>query len=317
MGQATSGCTDTNMSAFAGFVHVRFFWPERMVKTEMRVVYQRSEHLDEQLGMTRLLEDLNGSAAPHGLVRQFRELFRVQDYGMNFTSWAPAYLRLLRSYVDLWLATGCKKEVNTPGTRHPTAVIDGIVEEVVTANRILPGKLKDGYTMVLVASPGHLKGKTRAMRDEAFARTAAQVVFVAMLMGEERLKIARCVGQGCGTYFALGKWNHRYEHGTRCPICRAGDERGDKQSRVEANRVQARRALHAYVAKRFARRIVPGKPWYRNPALKAEVAAAINRHFAGDPVFRSLHPRPLTGKWLAAGRSGRKNWQLIEREPAL
>jgi hypothetical protein len=311
-GQAASGLTVTNMTAFAMCVDIWFYWLRRMVKTEMRIVYQRDPGMDADLGTPRLLEDLNGRTAPHGLVRQFRDLLRVVDYNMNFTHWAPAYLRLLRGYVDLWLATGCKAGVDTPGTRHPTTEISRIVEDVVIANRVLPATMKDGYAMVLTASPRPVTRGSKASRDEAFARNAAQVMFVAMLMSDERLKIAKCVGQGCGTYFQLGKWNQRYEHGTRCPICREGQERGDKQGRVEANRAQAKRALYAYVAQRFARRIVPGRPWYLNTGLKAEVATAINNRFEGDLLVRALYPKALTSKWLVAGRAGTKNWQLIE-----
>jgi hypothetical protein len=280
-----------------------------MGKTEMTIAW----HRDDGPGTRRLLEDLNGRAAPHGLIRHFRELFRVQDEQLNYSAWANTYLRLLRRYVDLWLETGCEGARNRPATRHPTREIDEIVKQVVTANRVVPVARKDGYAMSLVPPRTLANKRTAAARDAAFARQAAQTMFVALLMSPERLKIAKCAREGCGTYFLLGKWNHSYERGTRCSLCRQGEERGAKQDRVEANRDQAKRAVYEYAAQRFKRKIVLGKPWYLAEGLKAEVATAINERFDGDPLFRALYPQALTGKWLVAGREDQKNWQRIER----
>lgn len=279
----------------------------------MQIIHHDAVGQGAEVETTRLLQDLNGRRVPHGLVRHFRDLFGVSDATFDYSFWDETYVRLLREYVDLWLETGYRKGVNTPAARHPTAEIGQIVEDVVATNRVLPAARKDGYAMAIVASPAPLRGRSKALRDEALARAAAQTVFVAMLMSDARLKIAKCVREGCGLYFRLGKWNHLYGQGTRCLACRAGEERGAKQGRVEANRAQAKRALYAYAAQRFARRIVPGRRWYRNPALKAEIAAALNQHFQQDPLFQTLYPRALTGKWVEAGRSGSKNWLLIER----
>ena len=142
---------------------------------------------------------------------------------------------------------------------------------------------------------------------------AAEKTFTALLMSDWRLKIAGCVNPACSMYYRLGKCCHRYEHGTRCPGCRETESLGANQKRVEANRRKGKEVLYAFVARRFARSITPGRAWYRDAALKAKIAGALNAHFESDRLFRSLYPNAITGKWLEAGQRGQKNWLLIEQ----
>jgi hypothetical protein len=253
----------------------------------------------------RVLEDLNGMRRPHGLALHLRDLFGVSGAALNLEPWADEYVRRLRGYVDLWLATGRSEGVDTPLTRHPTFAISLIVERVVTTNKVLPATLKDGYVMAVVAVQHLGAGGDLAVQ-------AAERTFTALLMSDWRLKIAKCVRPACGMYFRLGKWDHAYERGTRCPGCREAALQSAKQKRVEANRRQGKQALYVFVARRFKRRIKPGRAWYRDAALKAEIAGALNKHFRDDQLFRSLYPNAITGKWLEAGQRGRKNWLLIE-----
>jgi hypothetical protein len=260
--------------------------------------------------MRALLEDLNGRQQPHGLALYFRQTLGVSAAAMNLSRWADAYGRLLRAYVDLWLATGLKKGVDTPGSRRPVLEISRIVERVVTANRVLPVALKDGYSLtIVVVQPPSLRSKPA--HNRWIVHQAAERCFVEMLMGDSRLKIAKCSSPGCSTYFQLGKWNQPYEHGTRCSTCKQTREQDAIQKRVEANRLQAKQAIYAFAAERFARHIVPGKEWYRDATLKGKIASALNTHFRRDPHFKALYPRGITGKWVEAGRT--KNWLCIER----
>ena len=262
--------------------------------------------------MRTVLEDLNGRRQPHGLALYFRQTLGNNAAAMDVSWWADAYVRQLRGYVDLWLATGRKKSVDTPGSRRPVPEISHIVERVITANRVLPVALKDGYSLAIVAvpSPGR---RSRSAQDQWIVQQAAERCFVDMLMSDWRLKIARCCDPSCGMYFRLGKWNQPYEQGTRCPRCKQTQEQDAIQERVEANRLQARQAIYAFAAKRFARQIVPGEAWYRDAALKRKIAAALNAHFRRDPLFKALYPGGITGKWVEAGRSRTKNWLCIER----
>jgi hypothetical protein len=75
----------------------------------------------------------------------------VPGTALNLKPWRDEYVRRLRIYVDLWLATGCRRAVDIPSTRHPTPAINQIVERVVTANKVLPVALRDGYAMAVVA----------------------------------------------------------------------------------------------------------------------------------------------------------------------
>jgi hypothetical protein len=266
----------------------------------------------EIVDMPALLEDLNGRRQPHGLNLYFRQTLGISAAAMNVSPWADAYVRLLRAYVDLWLATGRKKGVETPGLRRPVPEISHIVERVITANRVLPVALKDGYSLTIVAvqPPGR---RSKSAQDQWIVHQAAERCFVDMLMSDSRLKIAKCSGPACGMYFRLGKWNQPYDHGTRCPACKQTQEQDAIQKRVEANRLQAKQAIYAFVAQRFARHIVPGKEWYRDAELKSRIARALNIHFLRDPLFKALYPGGITGKWVEAGRSRMKNWLCIER----
>jgi hypothetical protein len=263
-------------------------------------------------GMRALLEDLNGRRQPHGLGLYFQQTLGVSAAATNVSPWADAYVRLLRGYVDLWLATGVNKGVDTPGSRRPVPEISHIVERVVTANRVLPVALKDGYSLTIVAVQPPSR-RSKSAQDEWIVHQAAERCFVDMLMSDWRLKIAKCSGPACGMYFRLGKWNQRYEQGTRCRDCKQTQEQEGIQKRVEANRLQAKQAIYAFVAKRFARYIVPGKEWYRDGELKSRIALVLNTHFRRDPLFKSLYPSGVTGKWVEAGRSRTKNWLCIER----
>jgi hypothetical protein len=259
-----------------------------------------------------MLEDLNGRRQPHGLGLYFRQTLGLSSTGLNFARWADAYVRLLRGYVDLWLATGRRGGVDRPASRRPVPEISHIVESVVTANRVLPVALRDGYSLTIVAVQQRLL-RSRKAQDAAIASQAAERCFVDMLMSEWRLQIAKCPGATCGMYFRLGKWNHSYDQGTRCPDCRQTQEQDAIQKRVEAGRLRAKQALYAFVAARFARDIVPGTRWYRDVELKRKMASALNTQFRGDALFETLYPDGITGKWVEAGRSRTKNWLCIER----
>jgi hypothetical protein len=126
------------------------------------------------------------------------------------------------------------------------------VERVVTANRVLPVALRDGYSLTIVAVQERLL-RSRKAQDASIAAGAAERCFVDMLMSEWRLKIAKCPGATCGMYFRLGKWNHVYDQGTHCPDRRQTQEPDAIQKRVEAGRLQAKQALYEFVAARFAR----------------------------------------------------------------
>ncbi len=278
-----------------------------MVKTEIHRVRRAPS-----FGCRALLEDLNGRRQPHGLALYFRETLGIGAGGIDVSHWADAYVRLLRSYVDLWLATGRRKGVETPAARRPAPQISHIVERVITANRVLPAALKDGYSLTIVAVQPSLR-QSRAAQDASIAARSAERYFVDMLMSDWRLKIAKCSNAACGIYFRLGKWNHSYEKGTRCPNCKQTQEQDAIQKRVEAGRLRAKQAIYAFAAARFARDIVPGTAWYRNAELKTRITTALNTHFREDPLFRTLYPNGITGKWLEAGRSRTKNWLLIER----
>ena len=83
---------------------------------------------------------------------------------------------------------------------------------------------------------------------------------------------------------------------------------------MEANRAQAMQAFYAFAARRIARRSVPGKRWYRNAALKTQIAAALNKAFpVRSAVAQPLSPIGLTGKRLESGRKGRRRSLLFER----
>jgi hypothetical protein len=278
-----------------------------MVKTEINGL-RKAQSFD----FRSMLEDLNGRRQPHGLTLYFRETLGNTAAGMNVSPWADAYVRLLREYIDLWLATGRRKGVDTPAARRPVPEISQIVERVITANRVLPTALKDGYSLAIVAVQPPLR-RSRAAQDASIAARSAERCFVDMVMSDWRLKIARCSDASCGMYFRLGKWNHSYEKGTRCPNCKQTQEQDAIQKRVEAGRLRAKQAIYAFVATRFARHIVPGTAWYRDASLKTRIANALNTHFRGDPLFRSLYPHGITGKWVEAGRSRTKNWLCIER----
>jgi hypothetical protein len=249
---------------------------------------------------------------PHGLTLYFRETLGIGADGVNVSPWADDYVRLLRGYVDLWLATGRRKGVDTPASRRPVPEISQIVERVVTANRVLPTALKDGYSLAVVAVQPSLR-RSRAVQDASIATRSAERCFVDMLMSEWRLKIAKCPDASCGIYFRLGRWNQPYDKGTLCPNCKQTQQQDAIQKRVEARRLRAKQAIYAFVATRFARHIAPGRAWYRDVSLKARIANALNTHFRSDPLFRTLYPRGITGKWVEAGRSRTKNWLCIER----
>lgn len=259
-----------------------------------------------------MLEDLNGRRQPYGLSLYFRQTLGNNAAGMDVSPWADAYVRLLRGYVDLWLATGWKKGVDTPGSRRPVPEVSEIVERVITANRVLPVALKDGYSLSIVAVQPPRR-RSKSAQDQWIVQQAAERCFVDMLMSDWRLKIAKCCDPACSMYFRLGKWNQPYEHGTRCANCKQTREQDAIQKRVEANRLQAKQAIYAFVAARFARYIVPGEEWYRDAELKRKMASALNAHFRGDPLFKTLYPGGITGKWVEAGRSRTKNWLCIER----
>jgi hypothetical protein len=278
-----------------------------MVKTEINGS-RRAKSFD----FRSMLEDLNGLRQPHGLTLYFRELLGVGAGGVNLSPWADTYVRMLCGYVDLWLATGRRKGVDTPAARRPVPEISQIVKRVITANKVLPIALKDGYSLAIVAVPPSLR-RSRAAQDASIAARSAERCFVDMVMSEWRLKIAKCSDASCGMYFRLGKWNHSYDKGTRCPSCKQTQEQDAIQKRVEASRLRAKQAIYAFVATRFASHIVPGKAWYRDVSLKARIANALNSHFRGDPLFRSLYPHGITGKWVEAGRSRTKNWLCIEQ----
>jgi hypothetical protein len=278
-----------------------------MAKTEIGGVRR-----GPSFAMRSVLDDLNGRRQPHGLALYFRETLGNNAVGVNFAPWADAYLRLLRGYVDLWLATGRRGNVDRPASRRPVPAISHIVESVVLANRVLPVALRDGYSLTVVARPPRVR-RSRKAQDAAIATVAAERCFVDMLMSDWRLKIAKCSEETCGVYFRLGKWNHAYDQGTRCPACRQAEEQAAIQKRVEAGRLRAKQALYAYVAERFARHIIPGKMWYRDIELKRRIAIDLNTRFRGDPLFDTLYPGGMSGKWVEAGRSRTKNWLCIER----
>ncbi len=268
--------------------------------------------MPDTMNATRLLEDLNGNRTPHGIAYYFLDLLRVLNYHLNFKPWRDDYVRLLRSYVDMWLATGRSEGdrygPDTPSARHPTEAISRIVVDVVLTNRVLPAALKDGYRLFVESKAWH-----EEFTEVAVADAIARKVFVDMLVSDFRLKIAQCVDPACGMYFRLGKWDHRYAQGTRCTGCRQMLEQGAKQKLVEANRLRGKQKLYDFVARRFARRIMPGRLWYRDRALKAEIAAAVNQRFQNDALFATLYPKAITGKWVESGQKGRKNWLLIEQ----
>ena len=80
----------------------------------MQIIRQDAAGKGIEVETTRLLQDLNGRRAPHGLVRHFRDLFGMSDATLDYSFWKDTYVRLLRGYVDLWLETGYRKGVNTP-----------------------------------------------------------------------------------------------------------------------------------------------------------------------------------------------------------
>ena len=257
----------------------------------------------------------------------------------------------LRYYTDLWLATGRCNGVEMPATRRPTVAINQIVDRVVTANKVLPVALKDGYSMAIRAErqpPGldwqskNAQAKPHSSLDQAqyaseieylreaykeklaelstineksalevdttknddlhaddlLANTAAERIFVEMLISDWRLKIARCVSPACSTYFRLKKWNQPYEKGTRCPACRHLQEKKDKQDRVEDNRETASRRLWSFTANRFSQRISRNAAWFRDAAFKSDIIEAINVHIEGDKLLKTIYPKPITTKWL-------------------
>jgi hypothetical protein len=134
--------------------------------------------------------------------------------------------------------------------------------------------------------------------DDLIATTAAERIFVEMLMSDWRLKIAKCVSPACSSYFRLKKWNQLYEKGTRCQACRDRDEHKDKQARVEESRKKASKQLWSFTANRFSRRISRSATWYRDAGLKSEIVEALNAHIESDKFLKSIYRHPITTKWL-------------------
>lgn len=100
-----------------------------------------------------LIEDLNGSRHPHGIVKLFLHHYHVADSSgvlFNYAPYRDAYIGRLRACVDLWLATGRRKDgTDEPSKRKPTPAISFIVEGVVDRNIVLPAAMKDGYAIAI------------------------------------------------------------------------------------------------------------------------------------------------------------------------
>jgi hypothetical protein len=97
-----------------------------------------------------MLEDLNGSRRPFGLKLYVREVLGIPAVDFQFKPWADDYVAKLRCCVDLWLATGRRKNgTEIPADRGPVDEINEIVERVVEASKVLPTANGRQYSMVL------------------------------------------------------------------------------------------------------------------------------------------------------------------------
>ena len=67
-------------------------------------------------------------------------------------------------------------------------------------------------------------------------------------------------------------------------------------------------ALQIGAAKRFSKQIKRNSLWYRDEALKGQIAEFLNSKFGDREVVRAAYPKRITGKWVANS----KNWKPIE-----
>lgn len=134
--------------------------------------------------------------------------------------------------------------------------------------------------------------------DATVPITAAERMFVEMLFSDWSLKIAKCVDPRCGMYFRLGKWNHLYKRGTRCPGCRKVGESEDKKKRAEDKRKWAHRELCKFAAERYTTQILRSESSHLDSELKNGIIGSLNELIRGDDRLSRIYPDGITTKWL-------------------
>jgi hypothetical protein len=123
-------------------------------------------------------------------------------------------------------------------------------------------------------------------------------MFVEMLFSDWSLKIAKCVDPRCPMYFRLGKWNHTYKRGTRCPGCRRVGEGEDKKKRAEDKRKWAHAQLCGFAAERYTAQILRNKSWHLDSELKNRIIGSLNELIRDDDRLSRVYPEGITAKWL-------------------
>jgi len=156
-----------------------------------------------------------GNSAPRpSQPRDFREVDVEQ-----------ALFREIRRLVDAWLATG----INQQGTETPqdrslssTSAVEARLEEVVRETL---------YDLKPVLSPGDRSAVLEldlylndfGESDDKFdrAQREARRLFTALMLSDNRLKIAKC--RRCGLYYFIARPRNVYKRGTFCRKCKSAD----------------------------------------------------------------------------------------------
>ena len=218
--------------------------------------------------------------------------------------------QMLRGYMNEWLDSGFKADVETPNSRSLPA--DGtayrVVRKFLSENPpILNMPPNGGVFWIFTMSEYPTSG-----RDDIYAtatREAARL-FTEFMDSELRWNLAWC--RRCDRYYIRKKVLLVYKRGA---FCRDHQSADGAQRRTKVKREAARDFLHQITAKQFGRRIVKDSTWHKDKTLKKEIADFLKKRINSvqeilDRVsLHSVYENGVTEKWV----SNKKNYTAIQR----
>lgn len=218
--------------------------------------------------------------------------------------------QMLRGYMNEWLDSGFKADVETPSSR--SLPIDG------TAYRVVRKFLRENPPTLNMPTNGGVFGiftmssyPTSGIDDIcATATREAARLFTEFMDSELRWSLALC--RKCDRYYIRKKVNSIYKRGA---FCRDHQSTDGAQRRTKEKRESAKDSLYQMAANQFGRRIVNDSTWHTDKTLKIEIAGFLKKKIdSGQKILdnvplHSIYRRGLTEKWV----SNAKNYIAIQR----
>jgi len=216
---------------------------------------------------------------------------------------------ILRGWIDEWLESGKADDGDDPRRRDfkKAKHVQGAAHEYSMRGKLqLLGVGNSLHLWIDEYEPPPKPGlrPLLAPSNESYAKE--QLVF--FLLSELRHSLAKCQTKECGAYFQLKHWKRLYRHGTLCDTCKRNRSQQSAKAATARERSDVKLALQIGAAKRFSKQIKRNSLWYRDEALKGQIAEFLNAKFGDREVVRAAYPKGITGKWVANA----KNWKPIE-----